>query len=68
MKRYNKLEDTPRKGYTRITGEYSRETYKGMCFNYNRIPVWHPKSKMICVDNGMSKPIYYIQSWCLNSR
>ena len=53
------------KSYVRIHAQYVKETDKAIYFSWEGIIKHLPKSKMIKIDNHITAPIYYIQSWCL---
>ena len=70
MRTYNKLEDLPgRSSWVRINGYFLKETEKAIAFLYTPGGlVWYPKSRLICINNGMSQLQFYVQKWLLSDR
>ena len=64
MRIVNKLDHVP-KNFTRIFGQYIKETEKAIYFSWDGVIKHLPKSKMIMLINGI-KPTYFIQNWVLN--
>ena len=69
MRRFNRKEDAPfGSSWIRISGKFKSETVKALGFEYKDYgTVWFPKSKMYCIDNGVTEINYYVQKWCLVS-
>jgi hypothetical protein len=70
MRRYNNLGVAPRGSkWVRVTGKFKYETDRAACFEYVLDgEVWFPKSKMYCIDNGVTQLQFYVQKWLLSDR